>query len=171
MIRRPPRSTPLYSSAASDVYKRQLSLSRSLSLSLSCSGVGWVGVTGGWCGARKKATRSCAAAAPTLPSPAPSSAITPRRWVHALTTAFAPLVLSADRPAGVTFGRRGNETVAASFRCARIDLIKDVAYFSVCACHPCTRAMLIFCVPFQFYWVMPEGSPSWLTIMRAANYR
>src|SRR5674476_720498 len=26
MIRRPPRSTPLYSSAASDVYKRQLSL-------------------------------------------------------------------------------------------------------------------------------------------------
>ena len=34
MIRRPPRSTPLYSSAASDVYKRQLSLSLSLSLSL-----------------------------------------------------------------------------------------------------------------------------------------
>src|SRR5660397_171884 len=26
MIRRPPRSTPLYSSAASDVYKRQLAL-------------------------------------------------------------------------------------------------------------------------------------------------
>src|SRR5660398_282051 len=30
MIRRPPRSTPLYSSAASDVYKRQLTVDRLL---------------------------------------------------------------------------------------------------------------------------------------------
>ena len=37
MIRRPPRSTLLSSSAASDVYKRQLCLSLSLSVSLSVS--------------------------------------------------------------------------------------------------------------------------------------
>src|SRR5674476_301014 len=37
MIRRPPRSTPLYSSAASDVYKRQVSVSRAYSSSLDRS--------------------------------------------------------------------------------------------------------------------------------------
>src|SRR5660398_280892 len=36
MIRRPPRSTPLYSSAASDVYKRQLPAA-SLAVPLACS--------------------------------------------------------------------------------------------------------------------------------------
>src|SRR5660397_295185 len=35
MIRRPPRSTPLYSSAASDVYKRQIQLRSALSRVLS----------------------------------------------------------------------------------------------------------------------------------------
>src|SRR5660398_200210 len=34
MIRRPPRSTPLYLSAASDVYKRQLQLQADLRISL-----------------------------------------------------------------------------------------------------------------------------------------
>src|SRR5660397_298304 len=34
MIRRPPRSTPLYSSAASDVYKRQVYI----------PGAGWIGL-------------------------------------------------------------------------------------------------------------------------------
>ena len=37
MIRRPPRSTPLYSSAASDVYKRQASFSRVPRRCASCS--------------------------------------------------------------------------------------------------------------------------------------
>ena len=36
MIRRPPRSTPLYSSAASDVYKRQANKTLALSMSRCC---------------------------------------------------------------------------------------------------------------------------------------
>ena len=32
-------------------------------------------------------------------------------------------------------------------------------HFSVCACHPCAGAMLIFSVSFQFYWMISEGNP------------
>ena len=31
--------------------------------------------------------------------------------------------------------------------------------FSICACHPCAGAMLIFSVSFQFYRMIPEGNP------------
>eukprot|EP00826_Nyctotherus_ovalis_P012611 TRINITY_DN13346_c0_g2_i4.p1 TRINITY_DN13346_c0_g2~~TRINITY_DN13346_c0_g2_i4.p1 ORF type:complete len:321 (-),score=28.06 TRINITY_DN13346_c0_g2_i4:548-1486(-) len=41
MIRRPPRSTPLYSSAASDVYKRQLLILCLLFVSVSCYTFKW----------------------------------------------------------------------------------------------------------------------------------
>ena len=32
-------------------------------------------------------------------------------------------------------------------------------HFSICACHPCAGAMLIFPVPFQFQRMIPEGNP------------
>ena len=32
-------------------------------------------------------------------------------------------------------------------------------HFSICACHPCAGAMLIFSVSFQFYVMIPEGNP------------
>jgi hypothetical protein len=32
-------------------------------------------------------------------------------------------------------------------------------HFSICACHPCAGAMLIFSVSFQFYRMIPEGNP------------
>ena len=41
---------------------------------------------------------------------------------------------------------------------------KDAAYtsclhFSICACHPCAGAMLIFSVSFQCQRMIPEGNP------------
>ena len=36
---------------------------------------------------------------------------------------------------------------------------KIVLHFSICACHPCAGAMLIFSVSFQFCRMTPEGDP------------
>ena len=36
---------------------------------------------------------------------------------------------------------------------------KKFVHFSICACHPCAGAMLIFSVSFQFYRIFPEGNP------------
>ena len=33
-------------------------------------------------------------------------------------------------------------------------------HFSMCACHPCAGAMLIFSVSLQFERMIPEGNPS-----------
>ena len=35
----------------------------------------------------------------------------------------------------------------------------NLVHFSICACHPCAGAMLIFSVSFQFYRMIPEGNP------------
>ena len=32
-------------------------------------------------------------------------------------------------------------------------------HFSICACHPCAGAMLIFSISFQFELMIPEGNP------------
>ena len=37
---------------------------------------------------------------------------------------------------------------------------KNLVHFSICACHPCTGAILIFSVSFQFYRMIPEGNPT-----------
>ncbi|KAJ0860591.1 hypothetical protein HanRHA438_Chr13g0625331 [Helianthus annuus] len=34
---------------------------------------------------------------------------------------------------------------------------KNLDHFSICACHPCAEAMLIFSVSFQFYRMSPKG--------------
>jgi len=34
---------------------------------------------------------------------------------------------------------------------------KNLDHFSICACHPCAGAMLIFSVSFQFYRMSPKG--------------
>ena len=36
---------------------------------------------------------------------------------------------------------------------------KNLDHFSICACHPCAGAMLIFSVSFQFYRMSPKGQP------------
>ena len=36
---------------------------------------------------------------------------------------------------------------------------KNLLHFSICACHPCAGAMLIFSVSLQFYRMIPEGNP------------
>ena len=36
-------------------------------------------------------------------------------------------------------------------------------HFSICACHPCAGAMLIFSVSFQFQRMIPEGNPTYNT--------
>jgi len=54
---------------------------------------------------------------------------------------------------------------------ARIAVTKDCVHFSICACHPCAGAMIIFSVSFQFYLMIPEGNPKVLAIMRVWNYR
>ena len=37
---------------------------------------------------------------------------------------------------------------------------KNLLHFSICACHPCAGAMLIFSVSFQFYRMIPVGNPA-----------
>ena len=39
----------------------------------------------------------------------------------------------------------------------REGLTKNLDHFSICACHPCAGAMLIFSVSFQFYQMSPKG--------------
>ena len=34
---------------------------------------------------------------------------------------------------------------------------ENLVHFSICTCHPCAGAMLIFSVSFQFYRMIPEG--------------
>ena len=36
---------------------------------------------------------------------------------------------------------------------------KNLLHFSICACHPCAGAMLIFSVSFQFYRMIAEANP------------
>ena len=40
-----------------------------------------------------------------------------------------------------------------------IECTKNLIHFPICACHPCTGAMLIFSASFQFYRMFPEGNP------------
>jgi hypothetical protein len=42
---------------------------------------------------------------------------------------------------------------------ATVRLRKNLVHFSICACHPCAGAMLIFSESFQFYRMIPEGNP------------
>ena len=42
----------------------------------------------------------------------------------------------------------------------RVRGVKHFVHFSICVCHPCAGAMLIFSVSFQFYRMIPEGNPS-----------
>lgn len=86
--------------------------------------VDWVGVAGGWCGARKNATYLCTVAPPISPPPEPSSPLALRRSARALTAVFAPTVPVAGRPAGGTFGGGGGEKVATSLLLARIALLR-----------------------------------------------
>ena len=44
-------------------------------------------------------------------------------------------------------------------------LQKNLDHFSICACHPCAGAMLIFSVSFQFYRMSPEGQSSCLAFL------
>ena len=40
---------------------------------------------------------------------------------------------------------------------ARVRVRQNLVHFSICACHPCTGAMLFFSVSFQFFRMIPEG--------------
>ena len=50
----------------------------------------------------------------------------------------------------------------------REDFQKNLVHFSICACHPCAGAMLIFSVSFQFYRMIPEGNPVWCEKIRTS---
>ena len=38
--------------------------------------------------------------------------------------------------------------------------LKNLRHISLCACHPCAGAMLIFSVSYQFARMIPEGNPA-----------
>ena len=40
------------------------------------------------------------------------------------------------------------------------NVIHHIIHSSSCACHPCAGAMLIFCVSFQVWRMIPEGNPN-----------
>ena len=48
------------------------------------------------------------------------------------------------------------------------DFQKNLVHFSICACHPCAGAMLIFSVSFQFCRMIPEGNPVWCEKIRTS---
>ena len=54
------------------------------------------------------------------------------------------------------------------FFCFAEDFQKNLVHFSICACHPCAGAMLIFSVSFQFYRMIPEGNPVWCEKIRTS---
>ena len=56
--------------------------------------------------------------------------------------------------AGRTHLARGSLRQADSTTCS-----KNCVHFSICACHPCAGAMLIFSVSFQFYRMILERNP------------
>ena len=48
--------------------------------------------------------------------------------------------------------------------------LKNLVHLSICACHPCAGAMLIFSVSFQFYRMIPEGNPIPCLVMLRCGY-
>ena len=44
------------------------------------------------------------------------------------------------------------------------------SHFSICACHPCAGAMLIFSVSFQCYRMIPGGNPCMYVFMYVCMY-
>ena len=48
---------------------------------------------------------------------------------------------------------------------------KNLVHFSICACHPCARAMLIFSVSFQFYRMIPERNPMNLMRLKTKQHK
>ncbi len=46
--------------------------------------------------------------------------------------------------------------IDGGFCCALLLLLRVLLTYSICACHPCTGAMLIFSVLFQFYQISPK---------------
>ena len=47
------------------------------------------------------------------------------------------------------------------FRRRKAKSEKNLDHFSICACHPCAGAMLIFSVSFQFYRMSPKRQQLW----------
>jgi len=55
--------------------------------------------------------------------------------------------------------RKGNHSQGRTSKTARDQRVKsqkNLDHFSICACHPCAGAMLIFSVSFQFYRMSPK---------------
>jgi len=55
--------------------------------------------------------------------------------------------------------RKGNHSQGRTCKTARDQRVKsqkNLDHFSICACHPCAGAMLIFSVSFQFYRMSPK---------------
>ena len=60
----------------------------------------------------------------------------------------------------------GDLAAAQAFRaCALRRFWRFCLHFSICACHPCAGAMLIFSVSFQFQRMIPEGNPTILSVL------
>ena len=78
-----------------------------------------------------------------------------------LTGASAPIMAASEAP-------RQRHLHGATRRKACLGAIaKKSVHFSICACHPCAGAMLIFSVSFQFYRMIPEGNPHAVSLLIA----
>ena len=57
------------------------------------------------------------------------------------------------------FTRQALHRVLLFLGCCLLFVCKNSLLFSICACHPCAGAMLIFSVSLQFQRMIPEGNP------------
>ena len=52
----------------------------------------------------------------------------------------------------------GAKRASMRVRCVLQGLLKKCLHFSICACHPCAGAILIFSASLQVYQMIPEGN-------------
>ena len=78
---------------------------------------------------------------------------------HANLLCIVPIL--SDDPRRESGMVRKNQNFLLLLLLLREDFQKNLVHFSICACHPCAGAMLIFSVSFQFYRMIPEGNPVW----------
>ena len=78
---------------------------------------------------------------------------------HAEQRVVQSPTLQQPPPTRVTESRDTPQVIDFSEFAGYIKETKNCVHFSICACHPCAGAMLIFSVSFQFYRMILERNP------------
>ena len=78
---------------------------------------------------------------------------------HANLLCIVPILSNDPRRESTGQGVKKVLTLHPSIQTCSHSRAKNLLLFSICACHPCAGAMLIFSVSFQFYRMISKGNP------------